>query len=136
MKNWSNEQDLQDFEQEIEIKRWLECEGRTDKIDLKYISCKGTARNTLLRGAFSLDQKIGEDSSGTFADIIVGSDGRDLFGGDRDIDFRREAEQKIRWYLSALKFNEGEIKWLLTILLSSTAKNKPHLEKYLNDSEW
>lgn len=80
---WRNDQDEEDFKQEKLIKEWLNREGRSDQFDCQYINRKGNARNTVGTRSLGLDQKINEDGSGTFADIVAGCDGRDLeCGGD------------------------------------------------------
>lgn len=71
-------QDEEDFEQEKAIKDWLEREGRADDFGYQHINRKGTARNTLVRAQVRLDAQIQTDETGTFADRIAGSDGRDL----------------------------------------------------------
>ncbi len=81
-------QDQEDFEQEMHIKAWLEREGRAADFGYEHINRKGNARNTLVRAHVHLDAKVQEDGSGTFADLVAGSDGRDLecAGGDRPAD--------------------------------------------------
>lgn len=131
----ANDQDHEDFEQERQIKEWLNREGNDRAIDFQYITSKGTARNTILKSSIRLDQKIGEDGSGTFADIIAGCDGRDFIErGDFD-GFEIDASEKIRGYLFILGFNQGEIKWLQKTLLLSMEQKRSRLWKSLIDSE-
>lgn len=104
MKQWGaiNEEDEEDFEQEKLIKEWLEREGRDGEIELKHISRKGTARNTLVKASISLDEKMSDDDSkGTFADLIAGCDGRDLDDGEPDDPFEREIEE-LEWCVWAV----------------------------------
>lgn len=73
------EQDKEDFDQEKIIQEWLKREGRTEQLEYKHISSKGTPRNTLDTRSIRLDQKVSDgESSRTYADIIAGSDGRNL----------------------------------------------------------
>ena len=99
----ANEQDLEDFEQEKLIQDWLRENGGDTEFEFKHISSKGTPRNTLIKASFSLDQEIKTDSSGTFADLIIGSDGRDLECGPVVDDFDErlsEAEAMITGVIS------------------------------------
>lgn len=80
MNNFISPEDLKDFEQEKRIKEWLSSQSHEDRgIVLPYTSSKGTARNSRVRAAFSLDQKVCNDSETTFANFVAGSDGRDLW---------------------------------------------------------
>jgi len=75
-------QDLEDYEQEIEIKKWLEREGISG-FEFSTINRNGNPRHIGDVGAFSLDEKIGDsEESGTYADIIAGSYGRDQEHGE------------------------------------------------------
>lgn len=112
----SNE-DTEDFEQEKKIQEWLSSianESRKIEFDFKHITSKGTARNTRVRASISLDQKISEDSEGTFADIIAGCDGRDTI--DRiytpEILEETDPEKAALEIYSAMGFNEEESIWL------------------------
>ena len=71
-------QDEEDFEQEKQIEAWLAREGRSGELEFQHFNRKGNARNTLVRAQVRLDAQISEDETGTFADLIAGSDGRDL----------------------------------------------------------
>jgi hypothetical protein len=126
---WIQEQDEEDFEQEKKIKEWLG--DSNEQFDFKHISSNGTARNTLVKASISLDQKIQEDSSGTFADIIMGSDGRTLYGG-HDID----PNEIIDGYLYCLGFSEGDSEWIVKMLKLWGEKNSWLLEKSQKNSEW
>ena len=106
-----NEEDTDDFEQERAIQAWIKSEGPIE-FDFKHITSKGTARNTLVKASFSLDQKMSDDTgSGTFADRIVGSDGRDLVIGD---DFREEPDEVANF--------KTDIEWLLACVKSEVAR--------------
>lgn len=129
-------EDQEDFAQEQEIQQWLEREGLAGQFELKHITRKGTARNTLVRAEVRLDQEIADDGSGTFADLIAGSDGRDLYGGGDDIELTPEPIDKVRGYLQFLGFNKGDIEWVIKTLKLSVRENKWLLEKYPIDSEW
>jgi hypothetical protein len=127
---WStNDEDQEDFEQEKQIQEWLKSQGNASSFEFKHINRNGRARNTLVKAAISLDQEIREDGSGTFADIIAGSDGRDLFGGDEFDGTERDPLQKISGYLSALGFEQGEVICLIRTLKSSIDQNKWRSEK-------
>lgn len=128
---WLCEQDADDFEQELSIQKWLESQDEAPEFDFKHISSKGTARNTLVRASFSLDQKITEDSSGTFADLIAGSDGRDLFSGNEPT-----LEDILDAHFVFLGFDEELSEWLIKKLKSSQPNDKLLLERFLTDSEW
>lgn len=97
-----NDQDQDDFEQEVLIQQWLESQGHGG-FDFKHISRKGTARNTLIAASFSLDQEIKIDGagSGTYADLIVGRDGRDLFDGDNN-DEEQDPYAELCGYVGAI----------------------------------
>jgi hypothetical protein len=137
MGKWDvNDQDQEDFDQEKQIREWLEREGNTGTVEFKHINSKGRARNTLLKGSISLDQEITDDGAGTFADIIAGSDGRDLECGPCIDEPEREPQEKIYGYLSALGFNQGDLEWLIKMLKLSNQENKRHSEKSPIDSEW
>lgn len=71
-------QDVEDHEQEQQIKAWLEREGRADEYSFQHINSKGLPRNTGVRAQVRLDAKVQENSSTTFENYIAGSDGRDL----------------------------------------------------------
>lgn len=122
----TNDQDKEDHEQEQRIQEWLKREGKSFGAEFKHITRKGTARNTLIKGSISLDQKIAEDGerSGTYADIIAGCDGRDFESGDEFIDPTDKARKEIFWYLSALGFNKEEAMCLVKILKSSLTTSK------------
>lgn len=123
-------EDFEDFEQEKTIREWLEQQGITDGFDFKYTSSKGTTRNTLVRASVRLEQKIGfEERSGTYADIIAGSDGRDLYDRGPDIDSRAEAKNQIHATLSSLGFTLVEVNWLETILMLSVRVDQRRLTR-------
>jgi hypothetical protein len=74
----ASEQDQEDFEQEKLIKQWLSKSG-AGEFEYKHISRKGTARNTIDQRSIRLDAQVqDEPGSRTYADVIAGSDGRDL----------------------------------------------------------
>jgi hypothetical protein len=130
------EQDEEDFGQEKLIQDWIKSQGNAVEFEFQHINRKGNARNTLVKAQVRLDQQISEDGSGTFADLIAGSDGRDLYcGGDVD-ESQPEPHEKIHGYLSALNFNQGEITWLIKTLKLSILENKLLLEKSVIDLEW
>lgn len=111
------DEDIEDYEQELRIKEWLNREG-IDGFELKHITRNGTARNTRVRASISLDQKISEDSTGTFADLIAGSDGRDYFFGEEcDEGSKPDKRELLKGYLSEIGFLKGEIKWLMEKML-------------------
>lgn len=128
--------DFEDYEQESRIKEWLRNEGRTDEIDLKYINSKGNARCDFVKATIRLDQQIrNESGSATYADLIAGSDGRDLECrvGDNESDY--SAEDKMEIYLTCLGFNKGEVKWLIKIFKLSIRGNMKLLPTSQTDSE-
>lgn len=131
------QEDLEDFEQEKRIQEWLASQGEgSDGFVFAYTTSKGTARSSRVRASISLDQKITEDSgSGTFADLVAGSDGRDLYDGD-DSESAPQAQDIIRAYLRALNFTEDLQEWLVKTLKSSISQSKSLFETYLTDSEW
>lgn len=132
--HWVNDEDYEDFEQEKKIKEWLSnssSENAGSSFDFKHLTRNGTARNTLIRAAFSLDQNITDDSTGTLADFVTGSDGRDLYDGDAtsSIEF-------IDAHFNGLGIT-GELKtWVIKTLKSWATTNTSHSEKFLIDSEW
>jgi hypothetical protein len=139
MSKWqTNDQDQEDFEQEKLIERWLERAGKSGSVELVHISSKGTARNTLIKASVSLDQRISEtgEGTGTFADVIAGSDGRDLDFGESDHDPEVEAREQIFWNLSALGFEEGEVLCLVKILKLSIQETSSPSRTFRNDLEW
>jgi hypothetical protein len=121
------EQDLEDYEQEKLIQEWLKREGRTDEFESKYISRKGTARNTIDKRSIRLDAQISDEhGSGTYADIIAGSDGRDLeCRGDGDEVDRGPApaaerlESELDLFLDAIGVTEGVKAWAKKSLKSA-----------------
>lgn len=129
-------EDHEDCAQEKLIQEWLRREGSAVDFDFKHITSKGTARNTLVKAQVRLDAQIQDDSAGTFADLIAGSDGRDLYSGGDDDETSFTATEKIYGYLSALNFNEGEIKWLVKKLKSSMTKSETLSQIFRTDSEW
>lgn len=133
----ANEEDIRDFEQEKIIQDWLNSEGRTGEIEFQHITSKGNVRNTLLKASFSLDQEISsEDGGRTFADLIAGSDGRDLECGGVGDELERDPEEQISGYLSALGFNKGDIKWLIKIFKLSIKENMRLFPTSVTDLEW
>lgn len=131
-----SEQDQEDFEQEKRIEEWLKSEGSAVEFGYQYRNSKGNARNSGVRAQVRLDQKIGEDRSRTYADIIAGCDGRDLEGRGELVDLEAEARETIFWYLSSIGLDERTIQWAIKTLKLSVLENKTHLEKFLIDSEW
>ena len=130
---WLCDKDQEDFEQEKLIHEWIISQQQSDiEFDFKHINSKGNARNTLVRASFSLDQKISEDTKGTFADLIAGCDGRDLFSG-ADIDC--DAATLIRIYLMELGINGGLQEWVIKTLLWSMNQKGWHSLTSETDSE-
>jgi hypothetical protein len=127
---WIADEDVEDFEQEQKIREWLNKNGETKPdhsgFDFKYISSKGTARNSRVRASLSLDQKIQEDSRGTFADIIAGSDGRDLYRGEEP-----SADQILDAHLACMGFDEELSEWIIKTLKLSVNQKKTPYEKFL-----
>lgn len=135
MSKWSvNEEDEQDFEQEKIIQEWISQQSARE-FEFKYINRKGNARNTTFKG-ISLDQKIKEDGSGTFADIIAGCDGRDLECGREPDEVDVDPKDQIESYLLCLGFAKGEIECLIKLLKKLILENKSLLPKSAIDSEW
>lgn len=129
---WICEQDEEDYEQDKAIKDWIENnpQGRDVDFEYKFINSKGNTRNTLIRAALSLDQQIQTNSTGTFADLIKGSDGRDLYceespGADAFIDA----------YLNALGLKEGLKEWVIKILKLSVLESNWLSKKSQTDLE-
>jgi len=130
------DEDKEDFKQEKLIQEWLEREGSAGAIEFKHISSKGTARNTLVKASIRLDEKIFDDGAGTYADLVVGSDGRDFDCGRIGDESLPTAQEKIFGYLSALGFNQGEIKCLEKIMWkSSITESSLLLEKSATNLE-
>lgn len=123
MKYGISEQDEEDYEQEKLIKEWAD-KNDIRGLEYEYINSKGGARNSLVRASFSLDQEIGEDGGGTFADIIAGCDGRDLECREEFDDTTRDLDQEISWYLFALGFNQEGVVWLKKIFQKSMRNKK------------
>lgn len=117
---WICEQDEEDYEQDKAIKDWIENnpQGRDVDFEYKFINSKGKTRNTLVRAALSLDQQIQSDTTGTFADLIKGSDGRDLYCGEMP-----GADAFINAYLSALGLGEGLKEWVIKTLKLSVLES-------------
>ncbi len=130
---WICEQDEEDYEQDKAIKDWIENnpQGRDVDFEYKFINSKGKTRNTLVRAALSLDQQITDDGLGTFADLIKGSDGRDLYCGESP-----GADAFIDAYLDALGLGRGLKEWVIETLKLSVNQNNLLLEKSLIDLEW
>lgn len=131
--SWICEQDEEDHEQDKAIKNWLENnpQGRDVDFDYKFITRKGTARNTLVRASFSLDREISEHGTGTLADFVKGSDGRDLYSGDSV-----SPDVAIDAYLYFLGFEEELTEWIVKMLKLSANQSNWLSEKYQTDSEW
>lgn len=112
-----SDEDNADFEQERLIQQWLKSEGRDGSIDYRYINRKGNARNTLVKASISLDQTISDEGNGgTFADLIAGSDGRDLECGGGLVEPEPKTPQEylddqINWFFETLGVSEGVKKW-------------------------
>ena len=131
---FTQEQDIEDYEQELEIQKWLASTGNQGGIELKHINSKGRPSNTLVTASFSLDETLREDSTGTFADIIAGhSDGSsclgDAYGEDREAPSRT-----LDVHLMLMGFSKKERLWLIKMLkLSGKMNNRTHSPKYLTD---
>jgi hypothetical protein len=121
--NYSGE-DLEDFEQEKAIREWLEREGRAAEFEYTSINRKGTARNSFNSRTVSLDKKVHEDGSRTLADLVAGSDGRDLAGG-RFLDevepksAAERLEESIDLFFDAIGASEGTKSWAKKSLKSA-----------------
>lgn len=128
-----SDEDLKDYEQEISIKKFLHSIGESDDgFDFKYINNKGNPRNFRVRASISLDQKIRKDSTGTFADIIAGSDGRDIEDGRYTEFDEGDAVERI---LTALNI-KGELKkWTKKMLLLKEIKISKRWKKFQSNSE-
>lgn len=113
------EQDIEDFEQEKLIQEWLKTTGEAafGEFEFKHISSKGTARNTIDQRSIRLDAQMrDEKDSGTFADIVAGSDGRDLEcrldGPEPEPKTASEIlEENIDLFFDAIGASEGTKKW-------------------------
>ncbi len=130
--------DTEDFEQEMRIREWLKCEGMHDEFEFQHITRKGTARDTRIgaHGGFvRLDQKIGDDESSTFADIIAGCDGRDLERGEQLDEPPIDPYDQISGYLLAIGVKQKEIPCLQKILKSSIRQSMWRSEKFQIDLE-
>jgi hypothetical protein len=123
-----SEQDIDDYEQEKQIQEWLEREGKSGAIEFKHINRKGNARNTLVKAHVRLDQAVGDEGDGTrtFADIIAGSDGRDLeCGVDSDgtssgpETATERLNSEIDFFTDAIGLGEGTKKWIRKTLQSA-----------------
>src|SRR5947208_2674604 len=133
--NFLATEDIEDFEQEKRIKEWLENQGIGPERDLQpYTTSKGTARNSRVRASLSLDQKIQDDSKGTFADIIGGSDGRDLCNG-RPIEPEIEAREIVRQYLDCLLKKRELVLWVEKTLKCWITQNERLYQTFLIDLE-
>lgn len=118
-----SDQDQEDYEQERAIQEWLRKSSpeRLGEFESKHITRKGTARNTLVRANFSLDQEIRRDEpgGGTYADLIAGFDGRSLEDGNADYHFREHFIGTVWETLTALGLNRGDIECLIKMWLRS-----------------
>ena len=132
---WISEEDEEDFEQEKKIRDWLNESGSKERFDFKSINREGNARHIGVNAAFSLDQKVGEDTDTTFADFVAGSDGRDLFsGGDAGPTEYLDWEQ-LQDYLAMLGMDERLMEWVTKTLRWSVLNNKKLFRKLLTDLE-
>jgi hypothetical protein len=113
MLKWLCEQDQEDFEQEQKIKEWIAKVDKeaTVKFDYKHINSKGNIRNTLVRASSSLDQEIQTDAKGTFADLVAGCDGRDLYCGREP-----SVSEILDAYLYFLGLSEEDSEWVIKTL--------------------
>lgn len=113
----TNEEDQEDFAQEQLIQEWLRKEGADVEFEFKHISRKGTARNTIDKRSIRLDAKVSdENGSRTYADIIAGSDGRDLecgLGIDQSESKtpEEELEEAFDLFFDAIGVGEGTKQW-------------------------
>lgn len=130
-----SEQDVEDHEQEKLINDWLKKAGSTERVESAYTNSQGNLRGSFNKPHVSLDQKVFEEDGFTYADIIAGSDGRDLVDGEEEFnpeDFYTVARET----LTALGLKKGETQWLIrTWLQSETLNEMPSLISMI-DSEW
>jgi len=132
------EQDVEDFEQEKLIQEWLDQTG-AGEIEFKYISRKGTARNTLDKRSVRLDAQVSDEAgSRAFADIIAGSDGRDLeCGGVVDESEPKTAAEKldenIYFFFDAIGVSEETKVWAKKSIKSAESLRK--LPSLMKDDE-
>jgi hypothetical protein len=68
--------------------------------------------------------EIGEDGTGTLADLIPGSDGRDLDNGSPDFHLREAIEAKIDFYLTALGLDGETKEWTKKMFKLSVTHEK------------
>jgi hypothetical protein len=132
---WINEEDEEDFEQEKKIRDWLNESGSKERFEFKSINREGNARHIGVAASFSLDQKVGEDTDTTFADVVAGSDGRDLFGGENAGPTEYLDWEQIQEYLEMLGMDEGLTRWVTKTLKWSVLNNKSLFRKLLTDLE-
>lgn len=134
------DQDREDFEQEKLINEWLNQSqpGRPELLEQRHINRQGNARNTLVRASFSIDQSIGKDNprGGTFADIVAGSDGRDLENGCSDYHFDEHFNGTVWETLTALGLDSGDISCLIKMWLHSGNLSEKLSLTSMIDSEW
>lgn len=115
MKFFLNNEDNEDYEQELAIKQWLEQNGNPG-FDFTSINRKGNARHIGDVGCFSLDQKISEENGGgTYADLVAGSDGRDLECGEDlgEDDNGMSAECCLEILLKSIGANKEALRWAM-----------------------
>jgi hypothetical protein len=132
------DQDKEDAEQERKILEWAKSADK--QITLTHINQSGTISSSLCRGSFSLDEATStEERSGTYADIIAGSDGRELYDDDPDRGYEQildRADDLIRETLRALSFKEMEIEWLNKMWCSLVKSEDKLFQTLMIDSEW
>jgi hypothetical protein len=130
------DQDREDFEQEKRVNAWLAEAHPGRALEATHTTRHGTARNTLVRAAISLDQPVIEGETLSFADLIPGKDGRELEAGNPEFHFQEHFDGVVEQTLDALGFNEGEIGWLKTMWLRSATLGGLRSKTSTTASEW
>lgn len=112
MKIFKNREDNEDYEQELAIREWLRRNG-SPRFDFTSINSKGNSRHIGDMGSFSLDEKIAnDDGCGTYADIIAGSDGRDMESGEAcNEDDNDSLGASLEMLLISIGVKGGVLKW-------------------------
>ncbi len=133
-----SEQDEEDCEQEKLIQEWLKQQGSAAEFEYKHINRKGSARNTVVRAQVRLDQKIKDDTAGTFADLIAGCDGRDLECRLDGVPTEPKAaaeilDSSIDWFFDAIGVTEDTKQWAKNSLKS--AESLRRLRSLMKDDE-
>lgn len=104
-----NEQDIEDFEQEQLIKKWLEENSLEDEFEFNSMTRKGTVKHVGDVGAFSLDQVISNDGDSSFHEIISVEEDEE----EDDVDPRENLRAYLEEIIAPLNLQKDTEKWLM-----------------------